>query len=299
MKTEQIKLSLAIARTGSVSKAAEEFFISQPTASVMLKSLEKEVGFAIFNRTPYGMTLTDEGSAFIEYAGGIERLLQSVSQIKTPKKHVRLKVLSMGHPFSEHAFSRIYEEHLSDNSVIDLGYRIIPNTEAAFKALENGNGDVAVVPCKKSLYESVSKSADKKQFITVPVGDTYLELTCISTHPLIQNGTIHYDLLGKYPCFSGINKANAELYTPFSLARYSIEIPHSIEMLSVPVRYALLRKTNGYLISTPIPEDVRQQYGFTSLPVENADITMFAVYRRKSRNENLILQYIEYCRSFF
>lgn len=299
MKTEQIKMALAIARTGSVSKAAEEFFISQPTASVMLKSLEKEVGFAIFNRTPYGMTLTDEGSAFIEYAGGIERLLQSVSQIKTPKKHVRLKVLSMGHPFSEHAFCRIYEEHLSDNYVIDLSYRIILNTEAAFKALENGNGDVAVVPCRKSLYESVSRSAEKKQFITVPVGDTYLELTCSRTHPMIQNGTIHYDLFGKYPCFSGIHKAYAELYAPFFLMGHGAEVQQSIEMPSIPARYTLLRKTNGYLISTPISEDIRHPYGFMSLPIENTDITMFAVYRKKSRDENLILQYIEYCRSFF
>ena len=39
MKTEQIALVLAIVREGSISKAAESLFISQPTASNMLKAL--------------------------------------------------------------------------------------------------------------------------------------------------------------------------------------------------------------------------------------------------------------------
>lgn len=50
MKTEQIKLALVIARERSISKAAETLFISQPTASNLLKSLEKEIGYRIFRR---------------------------------------------------------------------------------------------------------------------------------------------------------------------------------------------------------------------------------------------------------
>ena len=50
MNTGQITLALAVAREGSITKAAEALFVSQPTASNMLKSLEKEIGYSIFPR---------------------------------------------------------------------------------------------------------------------------------------------------------------------------------------------------------------------------------------------------------
>ena len=48
MNTEQIILALAIAREHSITKAAESLFISQPAASSMLKNLEAEIGYHIF-----------------------------------------------------------------------------------------------------------------------------------------------------------------------------------------------------------------------------------------------------------
>ena len=50
MNTEQIVLALAIAQERSITKAAESLFISQPAASSMLKKLEAEIGYHIFQR---------------------------------------------------------------------------------------------------------------------------------------------------------------------------------------------------------------------------------------------------------
>ena len=101
MNTEQIALALAIVREKSISKAAESLFLSQPTASIMLKNLEKELGYKLFERTRTGLILTDEGTEFIGYAKIIERSLESVSQIRRPVKRISFKVLSLKNDFFE------------------------------------------------------------------------------------------------------------------------------------------------------------------------------------------------------
>ncbi|MEX2047143.1 MAG: LysR family transcriptional regulator [Chloroflexota bacterium] len=57
-----------VARTGSVSRAAEALFVTQPAVTARLKSLESELGVELFVRSARGMTLTDAGRAFLPYA---------------------------------------------------------------------------------------------------------------------------------------------------------------------------------------------------------------------------------------
>ncbi|GLX70356.1 LysR family transcriptional regulator [Paenibacillus glycanilyticus] len=64
-----------IARTGSLSKAAEQLHITQPAVSHTVKQLESTLGGQLFFRTPRGVTLTKEGSVLLAY---IEQAFQSV-----------------------------------------------------------------------------------------------------------------------------------------------------------------------------------------------------------------------------
>src|SRR2546430_7790803 len=59
---------LEVARPGSVSRAAEALFITQPTLTARLHGLERELGTPLFLRTPHGMRLTHAGRACIPLA---------------------------------------------------------------------------------------------------------------------------------------------------------------------------------------------------------------------------------------
>ena len=56
------------ARLGSVSRAAEVLFLSQPAVSLQLQALERELGVALFERIGRRLSLTREGSALYELA---------------------------------------------------------------------------------------------------------------------------------------------------------------------------------------------------------------------------------------
>ena len=55
------------ARTGSLSKAAERLYITQPAVSHTIKQLESRMGGELFYRTPRGVKLTAEGEVLFHY----------------------------------------------------------------------------------------------------------------------------------------------------------------------------------------------------------------------------------------
>lgn len=73
----QVEGFLEVARRGSVSRAAEALFITQPTLTARLHGLERELGTPLFLRTPHGMRLTEAGRAWIPFA---ERALRALAE---------------------------------------------------------------------------------------------------------------------------------------------------------------------------------------------------------------------------
>src|SRR2546423_14800213 len=67
---------LEVARLGSVSRAADVLYVTQPTLTARLQSLERDMGHELFVRTRHGMRLTDEGRAFLPFAERAGRALR-------------------------------------------------------------------------------------------------------------------------------------------------------------------------------------------------------------------------------
>jgi len=68
MTITQLEYFCAVCRYGSISKAAEELYISHPTISVAIKSLEREFSIQLFTRTGNRVSLTRDGADFYKKA---------------------------------------------------------------------------------------------------------------------------------------------------------------------------------------------------------------------------------------
>ncbi|GGG73099.1 LysR family transcriptional regulator [Paenibacillus radicis (ex Gao et al. 2016)] len=66
MNLEQFEYIAAIARTGSITIAAEQLHVSQAGISKSLSKLEQELGITIFKRSRLGTVPTDRGKIIIE-----------------------------------------------------------------------------------------------------------------------------------------------------------------------------------------------------------------------------------------
>ncbi|GAA3603512.1 LysR family transcriptional regulator [Nonomuraea rosea] len=68
MDLRYVRYALAIARAGSLRRAAAALHIAQPTLSEQLRALEKEIGVELFSRSSSGVQLTEAGEAFLAQA---------------------------------------------------------------------------------------------------------------------------------------------------------------------------------------------------------------------------------------
>ena len=81
MTTKQIDYCIELARTLNFSRAAENLFVSQPTFSYQIRLLEDEIGFAVFERSGKGTSLTPAGAQFVSFLSGMrEDLKRAVEQ---------------------------------------------------------------------------------------------------------------------------------------------------------------------------------------------------------------------------
>jgi len=86
MDIYQLKTFVRVARSGSITRASEELFLSQPAVSAHIKSLEDELGMALFERNARGMALTTAGEQLLPKA---ELLLQMHQSLLADAKALR------------------------------------------------------------------------------------------------------------------------------------------------------------------------------------------------------------------
>ncbi|HBN56577.1 MAG TPA: LysR family transcriptional regulator, partial [Lachnospiraceae bacterium] len=68
METKQLQYLVVCADLQSFSKAADILYTSQPNVSKVIRSLEAELGFSLFQRQNRGIRLTKKGRQVYEYA---------------------------------------------------------------------------------------------------------------------------------------------------------------------------------------------------------------------------------------
>lgn len=71
MNTQHLKYVIEVERTCSITQAAENLYMGQPSLSKAIKELEKSLGYTIFERTSKGVTPTQKGVEFLSYARNI------------------------------------------------------------------------------------------------------------------------------------------------------------------------------------------------------------------------------------
>lgn len=178
-----MKYFQTVCRYGSITKAAEELFVSQPTISFCIKELESEFGVRLFHRRHNRLQLTVEGSYFLDK---VNYILQSVDALAVQMKnmgnnrnHVKIAVPAM---ISTFLFPQIFNAYSKTYPEVEL------------EMLETGSLQVRKLVDASSVDIGITIRDDV-------VDDTYNELPLVSTelvfcvsrkHPLADRKQISF-----------------------------------------------------------------------------------------------------------
>ncbi|WP_299438233.1 LysR family transcriptional regulator [uncultured Aquimarina sp.] len=146
-----LKLVNVIVKEGSVTKASEKLFLSQPALSHQLKKLEEEIGLKVFNRLNKKLMLTETGQILYRAS---EKLLTSFNLLnaeldelkKGKKKKIRLTTECYT---CYHWLPKVVQEYRKDNPEINVQINI-EATKEPLQYLAEGKIDMAIVSSKSN-----------------------------------------------------------------------------------------------------------------------------------------------------
>ena len=201
MTLQQIKYALAIADIGSMNKAAEQLFISQPSLSSSIKELEKEIGINIFLRTGKGVTPTSEGEDFLIYARQVYQqydiLLQKYSEHKGLKR--KFGVSSQHYSFAVKAFVETVKKY--DTLNFEFAMR---ETRTADVITDVGSlrSEIGILYMDNFNRKVIEKMLADNDVDFIPLINCRAYVYMWKEHPLAKESSVSLEQLKDYPCLS-------------------------------------------------------------------------------------------------
>ena len=141
----QLNSFMAVVRAGSVTAAAEELVVTQPSVSAALASLSREVGVDLVERDGRNVRLSPAGEAFAPYAAHVLGLLEqgrsaAHEAADTTARKVRITAVTTAGEFLAPALIQAFAAtHPGIEVELDVG-----NRERVFRAVRQHEADVAI-----------------------------------------------------------------------------------------------------------------------------------------------------------
>lgn len=203
MRLDQLIYIKEIERQQSMSKAARELFVSQPSLSVALNNLEQEIGVPIFIRGKQGMTPTLMGQIVLERSAVILELaeeLMAVNKLSEQEVEGKLKVLM---PFFSSSDAGYYLITYFREKYPKLDLELAESD--VFKSIQKlaqAQADAAIVDFWAIDEERIRKAAEEANLLYGKVAEDELCLFAAKGHPLTEITCVHLEDLASYPIYS-------------------------------------------------------------------------------------------------
>ena len=131
---------------GSISKAADALYISQPAITKSIKKLESELGITLFNRNPKGVTLTENGKVFYDFIkSGVESFMNGEHKL-TSLKNLETGIIKIGASTTVTKYFLLPYIEKFHNSFPNIDVSITNHlTKSLISNLKKGGLDVVIV----------------------------------------------------------------------------------------------------------------------------------------------------------
>lgn len=201
MTLNQLKYVIALSRENSINEAAKKLFISQPSLTTALKSLEEEVGFDIFIRNKNGISLTVKGSEFLGYAKSVIEQYDILDAKYISKSNIKRTFhVSMQHyTFAVNAFVKVINEYGMDEYEFEIHetktYEVIEN-------VKNQKSEIGVLYLNEYNRTVLEKIFNESGLSFTPLFDCSIYAYMSKKNPLAGRKEITMEDLDDYPCLA-------------------------------------------------------------------------------------------------
>jgi DNA-binding transcriptional LysR family regulator len=250
MTLQQLKYVITVAEKGTISDAAKELFISQPSLTNAIKELENEMQITIFNRTNKGIVVSNVGDEFLAYARQVLEQANLLEEkfLNVKKQSPRFSVSAQHYSFAVNAFVDVIREFGGNQYDFTLRetqtYEIIEDvsrlkSEIGLLYTSSKNEEVIMKLIKQNDLEF------EELFVALP------HVFISSKHPLAERAIITLEELDEYPYLSFEQGDYNSFYFSEEILS-TIDRNKNIKVRDRATLFNLAVGLNGYTVSTGV-----------------------------------------------
>ncbi|MDN3520609.1 LysR family transcriptional regulator [Halomonas ramblicola] len=218
MDTQSLQAFLAVAESGSFSRAADQLHLTQPAISKRIATLEGQIDARLFDRIGRRVSLTEAGRVLLPRA---RQILVMVDDSRRALGNLEGEVsgsltLATSHHIGLHRLPPLLKAYTRDHPEVRLDLHFL-DSEEAYQGVLDGNLEIAVV--------TLAPSPDP-QLTVVPVWIDRLCFVCAHDHPLAGQAQ---------PTLQALCEHDAVLPGPLTFTRGLIEARFAAAGLRLPV----------------------------------------------------------------
>lgn len=260
MNTQYFRYAIEVEKTGSITQAANNLFMSQPTLSKAIKDLEDALGFTVFKRTSRGVVPTQKGTEFLTHARKISSQLQKMEHALR-MQDTSHQLFSLAIPRVSYIAQAATDYICSFDNQFDLEIDIQEtNSMRVIDAVAYGHFVLGVIRCHVEDEEYFLKDLEKKSLQYEPIWQSDCVALMHEDHPLAKKETLTADDFAPY-----IEVAFGDDEVPYirvSEAKNTTGLLENRKRILVydrAMQFDLLR-TNpmSYMWASPVPKKILQ-----------------------------------------
>ena len=189
MELAQLEAFLQVAHHRSFSRAAEALFLTQPSVTARIQSLEREIGERLFERTGRSVTLTDAGDAFMPHAQRALTAVQEGTDSIEAVRHGDIGSIRIGasDTIATYVLPGILKQFRETRPRVHV-HLTTGQTEGIVEKLLAGETHVAV-----------SRLTQHPEIESLHLYNDDLALVCSPSHPFASRGRVTIAEAGKEP----------------------------------------------------------------------------------------------------
>lgn len=296
MNIQQLRYVVAIANSGTFREAAEKMYVSQPSLSISVRDLEKELGFKIFRRTSSGTFLTRRGMEFYEKAQDVVKGFDVFqNQYASPEEEKKEFSISSQHydflPPLMTEFSIRYPENKN--------FRIFESTTVQIlDEVAQGHSELGIIYLNRQNTKGIMQRVDKLGLEVVDLIPFQTHIYLRKGHPLANKKKLVMEDLAQLPTVRFTQEKDEYLY----YSENFVDTSSSSQMFNVTDRATLngiLERTDAYATGSGFL-DSQSVNGITVIPLEdNLDNKMVYVKREEVDLSPVAEKFVEVMVEYF
>ncbi len=280
MNINQLKYVLEVAASSSMREAATKLYVSQPALSESIRELEDELGILIFERTNKGISVTDAGREFLNYAKsavGQYAILEERYLIRDSGKE-HFSVSTQHYTFAIRAFTDMIKKAQPDRFVFSIHETKTRDVLEDVKSLRSEVGIVSFSGSNEAVLKKLFRDY-QLEFVPLMTRDTYVYVW--EGHELAGRKEISIEEMRGYPCVSFDQSDDSNFYlTEEAMADYDFD--KMVKSDDRATSMEIIAELGGYAIGSGMLSDEQViLQGLTAIKLKEEDPLVIGYITRK------------------